>query len=522
MSDIKVGIIADDKTSKGIKSAQKNVSSLDKTIGKLAKNFTALFAADKIIAFGKASLKAFEEDQKSAALLANTMKNLGMEFASPVLEGYISNLSKTAAVADDELRPAMQKLLTQTGDYFKSQEILNQAIEVSRGSGVELATVTQDLAAAYVGNTKGLKKYNLGLTQAELKTMKFTDIQKKLTAQFKGSNAAYLKTYAGQMEVLKVAAGEAQETIGKGLVDSLSLIAGNGSVQSLADAMQSFADFTSNAIYGLGSLISKLKGLKDATPGWLSGLALQVPLGPASKALSILSKYGEKEINKTLENPSTLMFKKDEANNRLNNEQFKKQQKLAADQLKATKALTAEQKKQALLKKQSTLFDLEQIQLVAALKGKLSDEERDRVKLQLALLQGNEEEAARLSAKIADTIDKTGQLKRYLSDLTFTNDPFKNWMDSLEKIAAKAASISSMAAGTGATSTAPSGTADYGGNIIGSLVPNFTPTTQYNTGGAATTVNVQVDGKTIASALLDQSLSGNQAYVDRRTGGFNW
>jgi hypothetical protein len=39
--------------------------------------------------------------------------------------------------------------------------------------------------------------------------------------------------------------------------------------------------------------------------------------------------------------------------------------------------------------------------------------------------------------------------------------------------------------------------------------------------GAAQSVTVQIDGKTIADALLDQSMSGNNSYLNRRTGGFD-
>jgi hypothetical protein len=80
----------------------------------------------------------------------------------------------------------MQTLLTTTGSLVNSQKMLAQAVEISRGSGVELSTVVQDLNNAFVGNTKGLKKYNLGLTQAELKVASFADIQKKLNDQFSG------------------------------------------------------------------------------------------------------------------------------------------------------------------------------------------------------------------------------------------------------------------------------------------------------------------------------------------------
>lgn len=318
MANVKIDIASEFKGKPAFDKAGKSVSQLDKTVNKLANKFVALFATQKIVAFGKASAQAFMEDEKAANQLANAVKNLGLNFANPIIATYIENLSKLSGVADDQLRPSFQALLLQTKDLTKSQELLNLAIDVSRGSGQSLETVSNDLALAYVGQTKGLKKYYLGLTQAELKTMSFADVQKRLTDQFKGSSTAYLKTYAGQMERLTTASGEAKETIGKGLLDSLTLLGKDKSVENLADSMKAFSDNIANAIYGIASLTSKLKELGTATPSWLKNLASSFfnsqPIGALARGYNALTKYGETQRNKTLENPSVQMFKTDMAN----------------------------------------------------------------------------------------------------------------------------------------------------------------------------------------------------------------
>ena len=188
---------------------------------------------------------------------------------------------------------------------------------------------------------------------------------------------------------------------------------------------------------------------------------------------------------------------------------------------------TAEQKKQALLKKQGTLFDMEQIQLVAALKGKLSDEDRKRAELQLALLQGNEDQAKKLTNQIADAIDKTGNLKKYLNDVTATNDPFKAWMDSLEKIAAKVATITGVPVGNTsptANLAASVSTTDYFAGLTQAQQDSYGGYSPYMNSGAAGTgsgnVTVNIDGKAVVNAILDQALSGNVAYINRTSGFF--
>jgi len=160
------------------------VDVLDKSVKKLGKSLAAVFGAQQLLKFAKNASMAFIEDEKAANRLALAVKNLGLEFETPRIERFISDLSRATGVTDDELRPAMQRLLQTTGSVTKSQELLAQATDIAAGSGVAYETVANDLAMAYVGQTRGLRKYSLGLTQAELKIMKFTDLQERLNKQF--------------------------------------------------------------------------------------------------------------------------------------------------------------------------------------------------------------------------------------------------------------------------------------------------------------------------------------------------
>jgi len=192
--------------------------------------------------------------------------------------------------------------------------------------------------------------------------------------------------------------------------------------------------------------------------------------------------------------------------------------------LKAQEANTKELKRQALTKKQSALFDLEQIQIIAALKGKISKEDELRLKLQLALITGNTDEADKLSQQLANAIDSTGKLAKYLTTLPDANNPFKSWEAFLDAMITKARLVASTASGTVGNAPAT--------NVpVSNVFPDPSASqaeinrergSMYGSGNAgAQTVVVQIDGKAVASALLDQSMSAGQvAYLDRRTGGF--
>ncbi len=377
------------RTEKSIGKLQRSVKGLSKAIGAIA-----------IGAFAKKSLSAFVADELAANRLTQAVKNLGLEFANPFITEYISNLERTAQVADDELRPAFQRLLQQTGSLAKSQSILNTAIEVSRGSGVALGSVAEDLAKAYYGNTRTLQKYSLGLSKAALQTKSFSELQDILNEKFAGSNQAYLQTYAGQVSILSLAFGNLQENAGKAL---FTLAGASGDQSSGARRLGFLVD-----AFGLG-LIEMADTLKKAVAAF--GQAY-LGFSTAVQQQAPAAIPGQELFRKSMSNAAKL------------SEIEARQAKIYKDMMANQKKITAEQKKQAALKKAGTVFDQEQIQLLAALRGKLSEDDRKRVEAQLALLNENDVLANKLTREILMAQDATGGLYRYF--LTIGDTKIKN------------------------------------------------------------------------------------------------
>jgi len=521
MADLRIDLAAEFKGKKAFKEADKATTGLEKAVGKLGKQLIAVFAVQKITAFGKASVKAFIEDEKAVTKLNTAVKNLGLELSAPSINRYIDNLSRVSGVADDQLRPAFQALITTTGSVTASQKALQQAIDVSAGSGIALETVAQDLANAYVGNTRGLKKYNLGLSQAQLKTASFADISEKLNKQFSGANAAYLETYAGKIGLLSVAAGEAQEKIGQGIIDLALAVSGAQDVEDLIRKIASATDF---AIARLDNFIEGWKILKTILNSSLGDFkkniqAVQVEEFNRRLKRDYMKVWGGVDIPKSAK--QTAAEKAAEA----------AAKKRAADLLKATAKNTAELKKQAALKKAGTVFDLEQIQLVAALKGKLSKEEEIRVQAQLALLNGNDAVATKLTNQILAAQDASGNLAKFLTALPNAKNPFEYLDAYLSYLAGKAAALvtnspvpSAPTTGSTTTPAVPStnvptlpsdGMISY--NVLTGL--NYNPNANVK---VELTLNANDDvSRAIANNLQQSSLSsGNQTYINRRTGGF--
>ena len=166
MADLRIDLAAEFKGKKAFKEADKAIFGLDKRVVQLGKSLGLALGTTAIVRYSKEAVKAFAADEAAARRLATAVDNLGLSFSQSRVSEFIANLEQSSAIADDVLRPAFQSLLTTTGSLTKSQELLNNAIQISRASGIELGTVVEDLNKGYVGVTRGLIKYNTGLTRA--------------------------------------------------------------------------------------------------------------------------------------------------------------------------------------------------------------------------------------------------------------------------------------------------------------------------------------------------------------------
>jgi hypothetical protein len=166
-------------------------------------------------------------------------------------------MSLATGVADDQLRPALGRLVRSTGDITKAQDLLTTALDVSTATGKPLEAVANALGRAYDGNTTSLGRLGIGLSAAELKTMSFTDVQGRLTDLFGGAAARNADTYAGRIARMQVAFDEAKETIGFALLPILEKVI-NFINQNALPVINAFSGAFSLNGGGLGGVITTL------------------------------------------------------------------------------------------------------------------------------------------------------------------------------------------------------------------------------------------------------------------------
>ena len=551
MSNVIIDIVTQFSGKKAFKDADNAAQKLSNSVKKLGMALGVTLGGAAVARFAKSSAKAFIEDEKAASRLTQSIKNLGLAYATNDIRQYVDQLTLASGVADNQLRPALQALLQTTGSVTKSQQLLSDAINISRGSGESLSTVANDLSQAYVGNLKGLRKYYLGLTQAELKAMSFADIQERLNGLFSGASAAYLKTYAGQMELLTNTANEAKEVIGKGLVDALVLASGSNNVADLSTDMMDFANFTADAVTGVGLLADKLNSLPVVGEiGW-RGLLDAIPL--IGTYLNLLVDYtrSDRAAKNAFNFPSgggagTGSTKSiTDAQAKKADDAAKKRQ---ADILKASKAAAKVAADALKLKKAGTLFDIEQAGVIAALKGQISKEDETRLKLQFAILTGNTTEASKLAGELAKAQGLTQDLVDYYMGLPDAKNPFSGWITTLNDARQLASDIAkyqtpniSIVPPTGGTTGTGISTTSTAGNLFQSIVDQglaqgqsqatINSTLRYTAMGQAAmgqtpnvNVTVTLDGKemtdVISNVQTNGYLSGKIIALERTQGSF--
>jgi hypothetical protein len=294
MANVVIDIAAEYTGNKAFKQAETATQKLEKSVGKLGKQLAGVFAASKLYAFGKQSVKAFAADEKAARSLALALANTGNAFASIEVEKFIGDLQRATGVLDDNLRPAFRTLLTATGDVKKSQDGLALALDIAAGTGKDLGAVSMALAKAYGGQTTALSRLGAGLSKATLASGDLDLITSELTKKFSGQALAAAEGYSGAIAKLTVASNNAKEIIGKDLLDAMQMVAGEEGIGGATTAMEGFATQIGNAIYGIGVLTKAIKSIPGAgfigdvlaAGTQISGIGLLSRLGASSKARS--------------------------------------------------------------------------------------------------------------------------------------------------------------------------------------------------------------------------------------------
>jgi hypothetical protein len=390
-TNLDIKIIAEFLGKTAFKQAETATNKLNKTVKSLGSSFGVAFGGAALGLAVRSAVKEFADAERETIALTNTVKNLGLAFDAPAVSNYVDQIGKLYGVTGAQAVPAMQALLSATGSVSKSTEIMNVALDLAASRNADVAAVASDLANAYVGNSKGLATYRLGLTKAELAAMTFDEILEKIATDTLGAADEAAASLSGKMAILSESVNQAQARIGGGLVDALGGLAGPNGAGGAAQTIENLSTKLTNAITGFGYLVQEVKIAQPILVA--AGIAIGLAWAPwftaisvAALAIGALGNAMRKNSNVKPLNTGPLMFptagdggykqreaarKKAEQEAIARNKQLAKlikdQAKSAAEAVKQKRLQNAIDKANVLLGKSEDVFDLDKIQIAAAL-----------------------------------------------------------------------------------------------------------------------------------------------------------
>jgi hypothetical protein len=458
MPEIRIGSTFD---ATGFKKASKSTSALEKNVKKLGTSLAAAFSVRAIVNFGKASVRASLQAQAEQDRL-NQLLTVGVgATASQVaaLNDQASALEKLGVVTAGNITQTQSQLATfnlQTSTIEALTPAILDYVTAEKGataSTSDFKQMTNGLAQALNGNFSSLTRVGFVIDENTKKQIKSGNESERaqaiievLNSTYKDFNKNLRATPAGQMQVLANAAEDAQTIIGTGLIDALSLLAGDGNtVEPLAQSMSEFATYVADAAVGMAVLIERFKEFHQF-PGLGSQNALtrgNFLLNPTSTALAILKKgfdYASKTGKEFREPgmggyPSSALgpgyIDPNELARKRNIELEKKRSRellaLENKRLKSEKARAALAKAQLALGKASKTVDLERISIEAALKGQISETDRLSLLLQKSILDENASLATQLAKQLEAAIKRQNELNALLLATPEAPNPYRNW-----------------------------------------------------------------------------------------------
>jgi hypothetical protein len=288
--------------SKGIKTAVREFKQLE-TVGQKAQfaikkaAVPAAAALGAVVAVIGDSVKGAIEDAAAQESLARQIKASTKATDAQVasVEDYISSLAKSAAISDDEARPAFQKLVVATKDITKATELMNLATDVAAATGKPLVDVSDALSRGYAGNMKAL-----GALSPEIKAMikdgaSLSEVQEVLTKNFGGAGEAAANTAAGGMKKLGIAFGETKESIGQAFLPIMEKLL--PVVQRFADWAQENPSLLTAVIVGMGILAGSILAVNAAM---MLNPAVAITAGIVALGVAIVVAYKKFEGFRTV------------------------------------------------------------------------------------------------------------------------------------------------------------------------------------------------------------------------------
>ena len=269
---IRIPIVTDfqgDGLKKTFEEFKKLETNAEKASFALRKAFVPATAALAALGAGLVmTAKAAAEDQAAQAQLARQLQATtgATDGQIKANEDFISTLSRSAAVADDELRPALSSLVRGTGDLATAQDALKTVLDVSAATGKGVQEVADAVSKAYGGNTKAIKQLSPELFKLIKDGASVDEVMQSLSSTFGGAASTAANTAQGKFKNLTIQLGEAKEAIGTALLPVVEVMV--KSFTNFAIWAQKNAGVILGIATAIGAIAAAIVGTNIALAAW--------------------------------------------------------------------------------------------------------------------------------------------------------------------------------------------------------------------------------------------------------------
>jgi len=255
------------KSMRSMKKFGNNMKSLGRTIS------TGLTLP--ILAFGAASVKAFDEQIKAETSLRTALGNNAEAFAN--LAEQARELQKVTIFGDEATLQA-QSFLAQLGLTESQILMITPALQdFATGMKLDLATAASLVGKTIGTSTDALKRYfDTGLNPAMTAQEKAVKLTETLTRKFQGQAKAIAKEGLGPLQQLKNELGDVSEKFGEIILEFIDPL--TKGLQKVSEALSNLTEEQKKNIVKYGAIVAAVGPLLIVFGSLVTTLTTLIPL----------------------------------------------------------------------------------------------------------------------------------------------------------------------------------------------------------------------------------------------------
>lgn len=195
---------------------------LTRSFQDLGEGIIAGFAIERVVEFGKASVKAFAEMQEATSKLKFSIMEVNGEskfmFDNLVRQAEESSIKLKNLYKSKDIMGSQSQLANYGLDATRIQSLTPRILDIAAAKNITLAEATEKVIMAMNGQTRGLRDIGAAFKDTGSKSENYNKFLEK-TAKFSGAATEKSNTLAGSLQEISNNYEAFKEEFGKGVVE---------------------------------------------------------------------------------------------------------------------------------------------------------------------------------------------------------------------------------------------------------------------------------------------------------------